>query len=96
MNITISKTSKPLKKFVATINGERDIYFGSTPHSDYTIHQDDERKERYLNRHRKCENWDDPLTSGFYSRRLLWNKTTLEESIDDINKRFPNINVKFK
>ena len=32
-------------------------------------------------------------TSGFWATNLLWDKKTLTESIDDVNKRF-NINVK--
>ena len=96
MNIIISKSPKPLKKFVATINGEKDIYFGAAGFKDYTIHQDDERKERYIKRHAKRENWEDPLTSGFWSRWVLWSKKTIEESIDDINKRFPKLHVRLK
>ena len=95
MNIIISKSPKPLKKFVATINGEKDIYFGAAGFQDYTIHKDDERKERYIKLHEKREKWQDPLTPGFYSRWLLWNKKTLEESINDINERF-NLNARLK
>ena len=35
-------------------------------------------------------------TAGFYSKHVLWNKPTLKESIDDINKRFKDLNVKMK
>ena len=43
----------------------------------------------------KNEKWDDPTTSGFYARWVLWHKKTIEESIADINKRF-NLDVKLK
>ena len=56
--------------------------------SDYTIHKDEARKNLYLNRHRKREDWGDAYSAGFYSRWVLWNKPTLKESIDDLNKRF--------
>ena len=59
------------------------------------MHKDDERKQRYIKHHEKRETWDDPLTAGFWSRSLLWNKNTLQESIDDINKRF-NLNARLK
>ena len=98
MNIIISKSPKPLKKYVATITNDgiiKDVYFGAAGFQDYTIHKDDERKQRYIRRHEKREKWDDPLTAGFWSRWLLWNKKTLEESIDDINERF-NINARLK
>ena len=34
--------------------------------------------------------------AGFYSKHVLWNKPTLKESIDDINKRFKHLNIKMK
>lgn len=98
MHVIISKSPNPLKKYVATITNDgiiKNVYFGAAGMSDYTIHKDDDRKQRYLNRHRKRENWSDPYTAGFWSRWLLWNKKTLKESIDDINERF-NIIAKLK
>jgi hypothetical protein len=58
--------------------------------SDYTIHKDPERKERYINRHMKREDWTKSgmKTSGFYSRWLLWNLPSLSASIKDTQKRF--------
>ena len=35
----------------------------------------------------KNEKWDDPTTSGFWSKHLLWNKKSLKDSMHDINKR---------
>jgi len=64
--------------------------------SDYTLHKDEERKNRYIDRHKKNENWNNPLTAGFYSRCILWNKPTITESIKDTNKRFKNINIKMR
>jgi len=43
--------------------------------SDYTLHKDQERKERYLQRHK-----NDPKTidsAGFWARDLLWNKPSI-------------------
>ena len=64
------------------------VQFGSKGMSDFTIHKDKERKQRYLDRHRKRENWNDPTTAGALSRWILWNKPTLEGSIKDFKKRF--------
>ena len=58
--------------------------------------KDPERKQRYLNRHKKNENWNDHNTASFYATNILWNKPTLTESIKDTNKRFKNINIKLK
>ena len=91
--IIINKSDKPLNKYDAILNNKK-ISFGAAGMSDYTLHKDDERKQRYINRHRKNENWQTP-SPGFFSRWVLWNKKTLKESINDINKRF-NLNVKLK
>jgi hypothetical protein len=76
----------------AIIDGKKTIHVGQKGASDFTLHQDPERKEKYINRHKKNENWDDPTTAGFYAKNLLWNKTTLKQSVNDLNKRYNNIN----
>ena len=95
MEIIISKADKPNKKYMALVDGKRTIYFGATGYSDFTIHKDEARKQRYLKRHGKNEQWNNPLTAGFYATNLLWNQPTLKQSINDINKRY-NINAKLK
>ena len=77
------------KKFQVRINSKT-IHFGAKGMSDYTIHQDPARKQRYLNRHQSREDWTSSgiETSGFWSRWLLWNKPSLKDSIKDIEKRF--------
>ncbi len=92
MEVLLQKSDKLDKKYVASI-GKRNIHFGSVGYSDYLHHKDDDRKERYIKRHQKRENWEDPLTPGFWAVHLLWNKPTLVESIADIEKRF-NLNIK--
>ena len=82
------KSDKPDKKFfIITSSGKR-VYFGSANMSDYTIHKDPLRKNRYIQRHQKRENWDDKDTAGFWSRWYLWNLPTKEASYNDIKKRF--------
>ena len=94
--IVISKSSNKNKKYDARIDGRKTISFGAAGMSDYTIHKDDERKQRYLDRHRKNENWADYNTAGFYAKNLLWNKKTLSESVKDTNTRFKNLKIKLK
>ena len=53
------------------------------------------KKKRYLDRHRKNENWNDHNTAGFYAKNLLWNKKTLTASIRDTNSKFKNIKIKY-
>ena len=94
--IIISKSKNPDKKYDARIDGKRTVSFGSAQHSDFTKHKDPERKQRYLDRHKKNENWSDPTTAGYLSRWILWAKPTIEESIKDLNKRNKNVNFKLK
>ena len=97
MKIVISPSDRTDKKFEARIDGRQSIHFGAKGASDFTIHKDPERKERYLKRHEKMgEDWNDPLTAGFYSRWILWNRPTLEDSIRDTNRRFQNLHITYK
>ena len=93
MYVKIEKSTSKTKKFKATFYDKdkkkiRSIQFGAKGYSDYTIHKDDERKKRYINRHKKNENWNDPKSAGALSRYILWNKTTLSASISDFKRRF--------
>ena len=97
MQIVISPSNKTDKKYEARIDGKKSIHFGAKGYEDFTIHKDTERKERYLQRHRGMgEDWNNPLTAAFYATNLLWNKTSLAESIRDTNRRFKNINIIYK
>ena len=95
MNIIIKPSSNRLKKFDAIIDDKKKISFGQKGASDFTINKNEDQKNRYINRHKKNENWNDPLTAGFYSKNILWNKPTLNESIKDTNKKY-NVNIKLK
>lgn len=82
-------TNKRFKFFIITSTGNK-IHFGASGYEDFTTHKDKKRKELYINRHQKRENWGKSgiNTAGFWSRWLLWNKPTLNESYKDIQKRF--------
>ena len=95
MEVIIKKTSNPKKKFSAVIDGKKTIHFGQVGASDYLHHKNDEMKQLYIKRHMKNEDWSNPLTSGFWSKHLLWNKKTIDDSIADINKKY-NIVAKIK
>ncbi len=96
MEVTITRSKKKDKKIDAIVDGKKTISFCSAGMSDYTKNKDDERKKRYINRQKKNEDWNDPKTAGFYAKNLLWNKTSLQASVADINKKFPNLKVKLK
>jgi hypothetical protein len=77
------------KYYIITKNEKR-VYFGQASASDYTIHKDPERKQRYIKRHKKNEIFSKSGidSAGFWSRWLLWNKTTIKASYEDIKKSF--------
>ena len=84
------KSDKPTKKYYIITSNNKKIYFGQANASDMTQHKDEERKQRYINRHKANENWTKSGidTAGFWSRWLLWNKPTIKESYPDIKSRF--------
>ena len=91
--IQLLKSRKEDKKFEARFfdidkKKIKSVNFGAKGMSDFTKHKDEERKQRYLNRHEKNENWNDPLSRGALSRWILWNKPTLSASYNDYLKKF--------
>jgi len=89
--INIKPSDKPNKKYMALFEDKHEfriVYFGASGYTDYTTNHDDEKKRLNLLRHRKNENWNNPMTSGALSRWILWNKPTLNESISDFKRRF--------
>ena len=98
MDVVISKSDSKNKKMKAVINGKKTVHFGQAGASDMTQHKDKDRKQRYIDRHKKREDWgaSGVKTAGFYAKNILWNKDTLTKSVDDLNKRFKNINIKLK
>jgi len=98
MNVEISKSNLAGKKYkIIIIDGKtkKTIHIGQAGADDYTITKDKEQKDRYLNRHKKRENWtkNGIKSAGFWSRYLTWNKPSIIESIKDIEQKF-NIKIK--
>lgn len=61
--------------------------FGASGMSDFTIHKDKERRERYISRHKKDLRTKDPMKPGYLSMYILWNKPSLKASLEDYKKR---------
>lgn len=92
--IKVVKSKNLKKKYSAIFKNkktgkEKTISFGSSGMSDYTKNKDPERKERYISRHKKREDWTDTgiMTAGYWSRWLLWNKPTYKDSLNDIKNK---------
>lgn len=96
--IYLCKSNNPNKKYMVKIentlsNGKttsKTIHFGANGMSDYTKHKDPERKQRYIIRHKKRENWNKSglKTAGFWSYWLLWREKTIREAIRGVEKKF--------
>lgn len=84
----LSQSPRLDKKYMVITPDGKTIHFGSRGYSDYTIHKDKIRRERYILRHVKNENWNNYNTPGFWARYLLWNKPTILQSIKDMENRF--------
>jgi hypothetical protein len=94
MDIVLKRSNKSDKKYMVKVDNKT-IHFGSAGMSDFTKNKDPERKNRYILRHKKRENWTKSgiKTAGFWSKHILWNKPTIRESIKNTENRF-NIKIK--
>ena len=82
------KSDKPNKKYYIITNDDKKVYFGQASASDFTIHKDEARKQRYINRHKKNETWTKSGidTPGWWSYKFLWSYPTKEEAYTHIKK----------
>jgi len=73
----LKRSTRAGKKYSVEYLGKT-IYFGARGMSDYTIHRDKKRRDRYLARARKIRDGDGNLThndktrSNFWSINILW------------------------
>lgn len=93
VSVKISDSTNSKKKMMAIFLNDdgkkiKTTHFGQKGADDFTKTGDEAQKQRYLDRHRKNENWSDYKTAGSLSRYILWNKTSLSSSIADYKKRF--------
>jgi len=99
MKVKITKSPKETKRLVAVFTSTaseqamgwpktRTVHFGFEGGSAYPDHKNPVTKRNYLARHIVNEDWDDFMSAGALSRWILWNKTTIRESIADFKRRF--------
>jgi len=92
--ISISESPKADKKLMAVFENsetkrKKTIHFGAKGMDDYTITKDKAQRERYLTRHAKNENWDNPISAGALSRFVLWGASTSRATnIAEYKRRF--------
>ena len=93
MFVSIKKSTLPKYKYTAIFYDDnkkkvKTTHFGAAGMSDFTIHKDPKRKQRYLDRHRARENWNKYMSAGSLSRYILWNKPSFSGSYADYRKKF--------
>ena len=93
VEVITKKSNNSKKKHNAVIDGKKTVSFGASGYSDFTKHKDEDRRKKYIARHKPSQDWNDHKTAGFYAKNILWNKPTIEASVRDTNKKFPNLNV---
>ena len=89
MQVVIQPTKSKNKKLEAVIDGKKTVPVGQKNASDFTLNKNPGEKARYINRHEKREDWTKSgiNTAGFYSKHVLWNKDTIQKSVNDLNKK---------
>jgi hypothetical protein len=92
--ISVKRSTKPDKKLEVKLETDqgrtKTLNIGQKGAPDFTKTGDEEQKARYIDRHKAREDWklSGILTAGFWSKNLLWNKPTLEESIKDVKEKY--------
>jgi hypothetical protein len=82
--LKLNRSDKPEKKYYVELEGDsgrtKRIYFGDSNSKDYTLFsalERDERRRRYIDRHRRTEDWTSTgvETAGFWAKHILWGDT---------------------
>lgn len=88
----IEKSTRAGKRFMATYANGKVVHFGQAGGQTYIDHGDKAKREAYLARHKKRENWNDPFSAGSLSKFITWGESTdINKNIEAFKKRFGNI-----
>lgn len=89
MEVILSNSEKKDKRFKVKINNKT-IHFGlkNPKWGTYIDHLNPILKENYIKRHIVNEDWTDLTKAGTWARYILWNETSINKSIKDMEKRF--------
>lgn len=85
----ITQSDRKDKRYVAIFDNGKKIHFGLKGGQTYIDHLDKAKRDAYLKRHQKNENWQDAYTPGALSKWILWgDSTNINKNIADFKKRF--------
>ena len=94
MKMTIQKGTAKNKKLKAIFYDDKGkkiktTQFGDDRYSDYTIHKDKERRNKYRTRHKKDLAKGNYMSAGYLSYYLLWgDSTSLSTNIKKYKDKF--------
>ena len=96
MYMQLDKSDREGKKYKAVFyDNERKkiitIHFGQKGANDYTLTHDDEAKQRYIERHKNNENWNNFMSAGSLAYHLLWTEKSMAKAY---NKYISKFNLK--
>ena len=86
MEVVITSSNRPDKRLQAKFKNKT-VHFGSKDGRTFIDHKDRKVKDAWIARHKVRENWGDLQTAGSLAKNILWNKTTMQASVDDLNRR---------
>ena len=89
--LSILKSRDGTHKYTASFqleDGIKKVSFGAVGYDDFLLTNDYKKKQAYLRRHRKREDWNNPLSAGALSRWILWNKPNFLESVNHFIRKF--------
>lgn len=94
--VQLDKSDRESKKYKAVFYDDNrkkilTTNFGQAGANDYTRTHDDEAKQRYIERHQKNEDWNDPFSPGSLSYHLLWTEKSMAKAY---NKYLAKFNLK--
>ena len=85
----IEPANDGVHKYIATFGDGTTTKFGAAGMDDYTKTGDKDQQLRYLTRHRKNENWNNPKSAGALSRYILWgDSTSIATNLAAYKRRF--------
>lgn len=90
MKVDFMQSPRADKKMRAVFSDGVVVDFGAEGMSDFTMHKDEARRQRFLARfaRRIADAKDNPQSAMTLAHLILWNKPTLEASIKDYKKKF--------
>jgi len=71
MGYNINVSTRNDKKYMVERPDKKWIHFGQMGYEDYTLHQDNKRRQSFLSRNRRWANAE-PYSPAFLSYSLLW------------------------